>query len=468
MTLSESPGSAPIKLLLFAFAIPQFVLVAACHLMGASRPYLINLDFAVAVFAMLTAARFAGRGSRFAQTLTGATALAIFASIEAWTIIGGVYMADPSMVLGMLRYALYWPWRHLAPVGGAVLLASALIAWLANHPGAKVRATAMLLVACASLAVAADAASRVLSGPNVVSSGTASLFRPYLNQLLSSSPPPGSPTAITSRDGSMAPYIMRIMNHEADRKLLSISVESLGLPNEETVLQEWISLAVAPIQGSQPQIKVTAHTSYGSTLEGEIREICALRLSRPPQTRQELSALGICAPHALARLGYRTKAWHGNSRYFYLRDQVYPAMGFQEFESFETFAADEGSICRKLFTGICDRKILDSASVWLNGEGKRFAHVMTLETHLPLASQPNERCAHSNPETCGYLVAMRKAMSDIGTSIAKIRERPLDVFIYGDHPPPFMSEEARQTFSRTAVPFVSISLEKPMPSEASE
>ncbi|RZJ87339.1 MAG: hypothetical protein EON88_23115, partial [Brevundimonas sp.] len=113
----------------------------------------------------------------------------------------------------------------------------------------------------------------------------------------------------------------------------------------------------------------------GSTLPGEVRELCGARLdfSNP-------KALGGgCLPKRFASLGYRTTAFHGYEGIFYSRDVIYPALGFKKVY----FKRDlkKASLCGGAFPGRCDDETAALALEQAAKPGPQFTYMMTLSAH---------------------------------------------------------------------------------------
>jgi hypothetical protein len=114
---------------------------------------------------------------------------------------------------------------------------------------------------------------------------------------------------------------------------------------------------------------------HGSTLPGELRELCGARLD----FKQPKAVSGNCLPKRFRALGYRTTSFHGYDGIFYSRDVVYPALGFQSslFKKDIKTAAE----CGGAFPGRCDDETAAQVLAQASQPGRQFAYMMSLSAH---------------------------------------------------------------------------------------
>lgn len=145
----------------------------------------------------------------------------------------------------------------------------------------------------------------------------------------------------------------------------------------------------------------------------------------------------------LKRLGYRTVCIHPYPCSFYLRDQVYPRLGFDEFLDVRAFdgAARSGPY-------ISDAAVADKvAEVLRDAAGPLFVFVITMENHGPLhleqlgASDVEAFYTVPPPQGCEDLGIYLRHLRNADRMIASLRDvlgrcdRPGSLCWYGDHVP---------------------------------
>jgi hypothetical protein len=113
----------------------------------------------------------------------------------------------------------------------------------------------------------------------------------------------------------------------------------------------------------------------GSTLPGEVRELCGARLDF-----NNPKALGSgCLPRRFRSLGYTTTAFHGYEGIFYSRDVIYPALGFQKI--FFKRNLKDAALCGGAFPGRCDDETASLALAAAARPGAQCTYMMTLSAH---------------------------------------------------------------------------------------
>jgi len=243
-------------------------------------------------------------------------------------------------------------------------------------------------------------------------------------------------------------------------QILSVAVESFGWardPVQRAILLEPLLEKLGPYY----TIMMSAHAFAGSTLPGEIRELCALQANGIPNTPKLLRRLQACLPEELRKRGYDTQALHGNGPLMYDRRVVYPAMGFARtwFNTDIWHAAPGIGPCPgTAFRGVCDAELLARALSLFDGH-RRFVHVMTLDAHLPLPGTGQAHCAPAfqlDEGLCRYAQVTRSTFSSLAWEIQSARHRPDLIIIYGDHAPPFAATRAREQFSQSDVPYITL------------
>lgn len=198
----------------------------------------------------------------------------------------------------------------------------------------------------------------------------------------------------------------------------------------------------------------------GSTLDGELRELCQLQSSSYNLTGV-MEQLSFCLPNLLKRKGYATAAFHGATGMMYDRYRWYPAVGFQKQVFFE------GRIWPRRcysFPGACDIDILPEIERFFEGKGKRLAYWLTLNSHSPydvkdIAGEPQFDCAaysiNGNSEICRNLLLHAQFFAGLAGLLSSASMANVDVILVGDHVPVIMNVADRQKyFMDSAVPWV--------------
>lgn len=426
--------------LLPSLAVELFLLAT-----GNGRAYPVNLDY-LAVPLVVACAGIAGRPL---ARMAGALAAALLMAIDGWSAVNQVYFADPLMIFEIAGFAGQWPWRLLLPLGLGLLALGALLVW---WPAGRLRPLATLVgvAALGLVLVAADLAAARLVGGNLVSSATATLARPAINQWQNErrgivrAPRPFPGESMASRLDAPSSWRPR---------MLSVAVESWGEPIDPEDARLLEQALTGPLAGRYRVVDARRQAYRGSTLEGEVRELCGLELDGIPRRAADMAWLKACLPARLAAAGWDTSGWHGNAGSFYRRSTVYPALGFTEAQFFETMAPRTSRLCRFLFVGICDSDALTQAVDWLAARPRGFAHVMTLDTHLPLPPT-DAPCRGRSRAYCDYLAGVRSTLRETAAALVAARRPPDIVVVYGDHAPPFLDADERALFQPGVVPFL--------------
>jgi membrane-anchored protein YejM (alkaline phosphatase superfamily) len=231
-----------------------------------------------------------------------------------------------------------------------------------------------------------------------------------------------------------------------------IVVESMGKPNADSLSAEMLSSFASDRLKRKYDISTGAVPSLGSTIHGEIRELCDGVLSDGLFG----SANSHCVPSMLARNGYFTRAVHANGSTVYGRDVWYPKIGFAKISASDTEEALRGERSRRWGTKLDGDTIAWTASHAFEHRPS-FTYLLTVSTHLPASSlpgtSPSEAClAKSTPHACTHLANLRQVLGQIASAAQDLDDTI--VVVVGDHPPPFVSSSSREAFSRTDVPWV--------------
>ena len=209
------------------------------------------------------------------------------------------------------------------------------------------------------------------------------------------------------------------------------------------------------LRSSSVDLLAFGHTPFrGSTLPGEVRELCGRLI--------EFKEIGFsgdgCLPGKLKMLGFQTTAYHGYEGFFYYRNVVYPALGFNKTYFRPQLKALEQ--CPGAFKGACDDSVADTAVRQLFLPGKQFVCMMSLAAHEPVSDEILARSyvrhasspsAHSSTQIVNRALIMH-ILEQVQVQ-ASGHNSPVWIYFAGDHNPPSASEN-QQSLVTNQVPYV--------------
>lgn len=413
----------------------------------------INLDLlALCVISALIARKFPRTAAAVAALGVG-----VIVGLQVLLAVGLVYIDDPALIGEYLQFAAHWPWGLIATWGAVGMAAVGLLFLsLRKVKMTQVRAMPALVLLVALLTM--DLVGRTELGFSLIKiNPTTSTAARSLGVLKSWARNPGF-THVTHPGQSMAGRLAH--GAPIPDKILSISVEAFGLANDKAFNND-IARPLERRLGGLYAIERGSHPYKGATLAGELRELCGLRITGTPTRAASDKISPNCLPARLQKMGYKTTAMHGNSRFFYNRSELYSALGFQKSYFYEDFSAQGAKVCNtRSFAGTCDNEVLQVAMKSLQRGPKAFVHVMTLETHFPLtAVTPQDKACNAGADSearalCVYKNSFSRTMETIASSIESAKVQPDVVYIYGDHAPPYVVAQERAFFDRHNVPVI--------------
>ena len=140
------------------------------------------------------------------------------------------------------------------------------------------------------------------------------------------------------------------------------------------------------------------------------------------------------ASRSLARLlagnGYTATAYHNFTRRFWLRDQVYPKLGFERFVSME-----EMSLVIQPNDWPTDTGLYQSVLNTIGGGRPQFHFIVTVETHGPYVKDKADEEGHNGVSD------YRRRLDNAVQSLAAFKQqldgkgRPYVLVVFGDHLP---------------------------------
>jgi hypothetical protein len=264
-------------------------------------------------------------------------------------------------------------------------------------------------------------------------------------------------------DRASRPIVAGLDAGRLPSKIVLVVVESWGY-YEDAAVREQIVAPLRALTGQRPDLSLALGTTtfLGSTVNGEMRELCGIRSTsiRLPDPQIPLQD---CLPHRLAALGYRTTAIHGYRGSMFNRLNWYPLAGFEHtwFDRDLRDLLGHSSRCGSTFPGVCDGDIagLIGRELETSAASKQFIYWMTLNAHLPIFATTDPRAAadceasavtRDDEQQCRLVRLHRLVMQALADMMASRHDTGL--VIVGDHAPAFVSGERRHHLSSDHVP----------------
>lgn len=257
--------------------------------------------------------------------------------------------------------------------------------------------------------------------------------------------------------------------NEQYQSVILIVVESLGAFKDGALN----NIQMAPVLALKNQAGIVTESGVmafeGSTVPGELRELCAIKLLA---VHPDISILPIedCLPRIMGERGYETLAIHGFIGTMFSRNRWYPALAFDDI----WFAPEidrqdrEANRCGIAFHGICDVDVWKKIAALVSKEtvSKRFIYWLTLSAHLPVQRvKPTGSFSCSdypslthNAQVCSMVLRHRQLFSEVAMSVKNGELKSTRIILVGDHSPPFLDDETRSLFSSEYVPYVDIQI----------
>ena len=135
-------------------------------------------------------------------------------------------------------------------------------------------------------------------------------------------------------------------------------------------------------------------------------------------------------PRLLSEKGYAATAYHNFTRRFWLRDKVYPKLGFGRFVSME-----EMTLVIQSNDWPTDAGLYESVLKTVGGENPQFHFIVTVETHGPYAKDTADAEGHNG------VTDYRRRLGNAVQSLAAFKQqldargRPYMLVVFGDHLP---------------------------------
>lgn len=330
----------------------------------------------------------------------------------------------------------------------AVLLYVATMAWLVRTMPQQVRifpkwsAALIFLGTLLVVRLVTPASFGSIVGTNLGHAWGQFQFSPVLHQefRLGSKPMPNFPTSMATT--------LALSNGASVNLIL---VESLGVAIDSQDREALSAHILTPDTRHRLHISGTTE-AYGSTLHGELRELCAGFL--------EYGLLGQhpeahCIPNLMRRHGYSTEAFHANRASMYGRDRWYPRIGFAQYDHVDP--ASSQTIHRGQWGGATDLTALPTFfDMSKRQQAPAFRYFLTISTHLPVialdGTVEDESCIERlGRAVCQHEQNMRKVFDTIATVVRQYSDEWF--VVVGDHPPPFLRPGERKNYMDRKVPY---------------
>ncbi len=240
------------------------------------------------------------------------------------------------------------------------------------------------------------------------------------------------------------------------RNVVVVIVEGLGYLKDANARRRIAAPLYDPAI-AKDYVVTAGHTLYyGSTTNGEMRELCNTRTFYSDFVYKHGNS---CLPDVLDRRGYTSLAFHAFAGGMFERKDWYPKVGFnKELFSHELVKRTQ-RVCGGAFRGACDA---DLAPVIVNASRKaaksgkpRFIYWLTLNTHIPVA--PGEALTHFNCARAdnGFGQTTVCRMAELWHDVFRVVKNvaldpsvgPADILVVGDHAPPLWSKRGRAQFA---------------------
>jgi hypothetical protein len=262
-------------------------------------------------------------------------------------------------------------------------------------------------------------------------------------------------------DSNVTPKIAPLRNEKnsaryylsttGSEKILYIIAESWGsLKNNE--VNQLIVKNIMSEKNKLQFMKMGHFYTIGSTVAGELRELCSMELLNNGFAFSHLnkSDFSACLPNELVNRNYRTIALHGANGVLYDRKDWYKKAGFQNVLFGENFLGLQRC---KAFNGICDEKLFNVvANQFLQSMNEKiFFYWMTLTSHSPYVEKDinNRRIdcdkfgIHRDGEMCRNIHLHAQFFDGLAKLIQKPEMKGVEVIVVGDHQPPFFTQDIK-------------------------
>lgn len=234
-------------------------------------------------------------------------------------------------------------------------------------------------------------------------------------------------------------------------KMVLMIVESWGESHGSLVAVE------KKLKSRGVKVLKSGFTDYhGSTMQGEIRELCSEYIQFDASTNFSAMA-DSCAPAYMKNKGYEVFGVHGYQKMFYARDSVWKSLGIDH--AYFQPELSKLKTCPGPFRGICDEDMINFGVDLIRQQDMAFLYMLSLSSHEPIASgmpeasvqyfQDMEKIGDSQlvaRNAIGFLVDTLSASTELGCT---------EAYVVGDHQPPSAVNSGQ--LSEGLVPYIRMS-----------
>jgi hypothetical protein len=216
------------------------------------------------------------------------------------------------------------------------------------------------------------------------------------------------------------------------QKMVLLVVESWGESHASLVSVK------KRLQRDGVKVLETGFTDYhGSTMQGEIRELCSQYIKLNSDTNFS-SVADNCAPAYMKKMGYEVFGVHGYQKMFYARDTIWKTLGIDN--AYFQPEMRQLNTCPGPFAGICDEDMITYGIDLIRHEDKAFLYMLSLSSHEPVASSMLEAPTQYFRDIDAIGDSQIVARNAIGSMVATLSTSAdlgcTEAYIVGDHQAP--------------------------------
>lgn len=191
-----------------------------------------------------------------------------------------------------------------------------------------------------------------------------------------------------------------------------------------------------------------AEEGYGTSSDTEFNvstELYSLPMGTAFMTESDNTY--ISTEEKFNELGYNTYAFHGNEGDFWNRENMYKALGYDDFYSIEDYSYNKDTDTFGTFNGLSDEFFYKSTLSTIQGlkatdPSPIYSKLITLSNHHPFTdsqgrSDLNFGILETNVELTSYLRSLNYADYCLGVFLAELQARGMAansaIVLYGDH-----------------------------------
>lgn len=268
-------------------------------------------------------------------------------------------------------------------------------------------------------------------------------------------PPTRTPIDSAVRQVALAP------SPKPQRHVVLIMVEALGQPltaEEKAIFTaDWDR----PEWRERYAVRHGTTQYFGSTTNGELRELCA----RWAHYSEFDFSKADCLPMHFRNGRYDTTAIHSFSGELFDRRSWYPRIGFGQMMFTGDLLRAGARRCDGVFPGVCDVDVPAIIARRLaQAQKPQFMYWLTLNSHVPVVTDETlgtSRCSigpqgwrGEYPALCRLLQVHHRLADSISAMLMAPDMPPVDVLIVGDHKPPLFDRAESRRFDATRVPWI--------------